>query len=155
MVKEWLVGNIPDLCDPKQAALLICPSTTVFYSSSIIWYDSSPPSSPDTDRMDRRGLIGPARQFGIGMTYNPILWAILGGALLPIPFWLLGRKYPNSWLKYVNIPVLLTGATYMPPATGINYSSWFLFGFIFRTSLPIPALDIELMRGSRILDEEE
>ncbi len=89
------------------------------------------------------------------MTYNPILWAILGGALLPIPFWLLGRKYPNSWLKYVNIPVLLTGATYMPPATGINYSSWFLFGFIFRTSLPIPALDIELMRGSRILDEEE
>lgn len=53
-----------------------------------------------------------------------------------MPFWLLGRRYPNSWLKYVNIPVLLTGPSFMPPATGINYSSWFLFGFIFRASFP-------------------
>lgn len=70
------------------------------------------------------------------MVYNPILWWLLVGAVLPIPFWLLNLKYPKSWLKYVNIPVLLAGATYMPPASGINYSSWFLLGFIFRAFLP-------------------
>lgn len=88
-----------------------------------------------------RGLIGPARQFGIGMMYNPILYWLLVGAVLPVPFYLLGRRYPNSWLQYVNIPVLFTGAVYMPPATGINYSSWFLFGFIFRKPSITFALD--------------
>jgi hypothetical protein len=81
-----------------------------------------------------RGLIGPAREFGVGQLYNPLLWMILVGAVLPIPFWYLARAYPNrKWLQYINIPVLLTGVTWIPPATGINYSSWFLVGFVFRT----------------------
>lgn len=79
-----------------------------------------------------RGLVGPARQFGIGQIYNPLMWCMLLGALAPIPFWYLGRRYPNSWSKHVHIPVVLVGLVYMPPATGINYSSWFLVGFIFR-----------------------
>lgn len=54
------------------------------------------------------------------------------GLVLPIPFYLLSRRYPRSWVKYVNIPVLLNGASFIPPATGINYSSWFIVGFIFR-----------------------
>lgn len=40
-VKRWLVGTVKDICTRKQAALLICPSTRVFYSSSIIWYGPS------------------------------------------------------------------------------------------------------------------
>lgn len=35
-------------------------------------------------------------------------------------------------MRYINVPVLLNGASYIPPATGINYSSWFIVGFIFR-----------------------
>lgn len=81
-----------------------------------------------------RGLVGPARQFSSGGTYSALPYLLVFGALLPIPFWLLGRRYPNSWIKYVNIPVMIGGATYMPPATGINYSSWFVVGFIFRSS---------------------
>lgn len=136
-VKEWLLAVVPDLCDPHQASFLICPSTTVFYGSSIIWLVLLNRSFFDeTDlRHPFRGLIGPARQFAVGMMYNPILYWLLIGLVLPIPFYFLGKRYPNSWLQYVNIPVIFAGAVYMPPATGINYSSWFLFGFIFRKPL--------------------
>lgn len=71
-----------------------------------------------------RGVIGPARQFSPGQMYHPIVyWAIIG-AVLPVPFYLLARRWPNSWLRYVNIPVMLTGAAFIPPATGFNYASW-------------------------------
>jgi hypothetical protein len=54
------------------------------------------------------------------------------GAFLPFPFWFWQRRYPNSWVKFVSTPVVLTGVSSMPPATGINYSSWFAVGFIFQ-----------------------
>ena len=79
-----------------------------------------------------RGLIGPTRQFGTGTVYHGHLWALLVGAFLPVPIWWWQRRFPNTRLKHINIPVFLNGATFTPPATGINYSSWFLVGFIFR-----------------------
>jgi hypothetical protein len=83
-----------------------------------------------------RGVIGPNRFFGKDSLYQPLLYFVLLGALLPIPFYFLTKKYPRSWVKYVNIPVLLNGASFIPPATGINYSSWFFVGFIFRELIP-------------------
>jgi hypothetical protein len=77
-------------------------------------------------------LIGPSRQFGAGSIYNPQLYALAFGVVLPLPFWLWQRKFPNTKLKYVNIPVLLNGIGFIPPATGINYSSWFATGFVFQ-----------------------
>ena len=35
-------------------------------------------------------------------------------------------------MKYVSIPIILNGVSFIPPATGINYSSWFFVGFIFQ-----------------------
>ena len=81
-------------------------------------------------------MIGPTRQFGTGTLYHGHLWALLVGALLPVPFWWWQRRFPNTHLKYINIPVFLSGTTPTPPATGINYSSWFLVGFIFREHHP-------------------
>jgi len=110
----------------------------VFFSASAIWYVLSSPfflrGSMDTKIAigGRRGLIGPTRQFGTGTVYYGHLWALLVGALLPVPFWWWQRRFPNSRLKYISIPVFLNGPTFIPPATGINYSSWFLVGFIFR-----------------------
>ncbi|GAA6064754.1 hypothetical protein JCM10212_002673 [Sporobolomyces blumeae] len=114
-VKRWLVGVVPDLCDEQQAAFLTCPNARVFYSASIIW-----------------GLIGPERQFAIGQLYNPILYWLLAGAIAPVVVWLLARRFPRSFLQYANVPVALSGCLAMPPATGINYSSWFLVGFVFQ-----------------------
>ena len=97
--------------------------------------DLIPPSGLLTNH---RGLIGPARQFGTGAIYRPHLYAIIVGAFLPVPFYLFqrhARSSPSStkhWWHYVSTPVILNGVSYIPPATGINYSSWFLVGFIFQ-----------------------
>lgn len=93
-----------------------------------------PHSRADIVLHTRRGLIGPARQFDIGDYYNPILFWMLAGAILPIITWLLVRRYPNSWVRLISVPAALAGATFMPPATGINYSSSVLMCFIFRES---------------------
>ena len=79
-----------------------------------------------------RGLIGPARQFGTGSIYHPHLYAIIAGVFIPMPAYFWHRRYPNSWARYVSTPVVLAGLSAIPPATGINYSSWFLVGFIFQ-----------------------
>ena len=79
-----------------------------------------------------RGLIGPTRQFGTGSIYHPHLYAILAGVFIPMPAYFWQRRYPNSWTRYVSTPVVIAGLSAIPPATGINYSSWFLVGFIFQ-----------------------
>jgi hypothetical protein len=79
-----------------------------------------------------RGVIGPARQFGTGALYHPQLYALIAGAFLPIPFWLWQRRYPSSWIRYISTPVILNGVGAIPPATGINYSSFFAVGFLFQ-----------------------
>ncbi|KAJ7655686.1 OPT oligopeptide transporter protein-domain-containing protein [Mycena polygramma] len=114
-VKTWIFANVEDICSPTQKDSLTCPHNQVFFSASIIW-----------------GLIGPSRQFGVGSMYHPHLYALAIGALLPLPFWFWQRRYPNSWIKYISTPVILNGVSGIPPATGINYSSWFAIGALFQ-----------------------
>jgi len=114
-VKEWMFAHIPGLCEHNQPNKLTCPANSVFFSASAIW-----------------GLIGPTRQFGNGSVYHVELFGLVIGAILPIPFWYWQRTYPKSRVKYVSIPVLLNGPTFIPPSTGINFSSWFSVGFIFQ-----------------------
>ncbi|KAI0685810.1 OPT oligopeptide transporter [Cerioporus squamosus] len=114
-VKEWMFSHIPDICQPGQKDFLTCPHNQVLYTTSAIW-----------------GLIGPARQFGTQSIYHPQLYAIAIGGVLPLPFWYWQRRWPNKWNKFINLPIILNGIGLIPPATGINYSSWFLLGFIFQ-----------------------
>lgn len=79
-----------------------------------------------------RGLIGPQRQFGATSIYHPQLYALIIGAVLPVPFWLWQRRFPKTRLKFINIPLVLTGVQWIPPATGINYSAWFAVAFVFQ-----------------------
>jgi len=106
---------VPDICQIGQPSQLVCPHNRVFFTASAVW-----------------GIVGPSRQFGSSSIYHPQLYALLVGVFLPIPFWLWQRKYPQTRLKYINIPVLINGVGYIPPATGINYSSWFAVGFTFQ-----------------------
>ncbi|KAG9314623.1 OPT oligopeptide transporter [Chiua virens] len=115
LVQNWMFANIVDICQPHQPDFFTCPSTTVFATSSLLW-----------------GGIGPQRIFGAGAMYSPILWFFFLGAVLPIPFYYLARRFPLSYWRYVNVPVLFAGIGAMPPATGINYSSWLLVGFFFQ-----------------------
>ena len=131
---------VPDLCAMDQSAHLTCPYAGTFYSASVIWYaalarplDLAAPTDLSL-LAARRGLIGPARQFNEGKYYNGILFYMLAGAVLPVISWLLAKRYPSTWVQYINVPVALTGLIVIPPATGINLSSWFIVGFIFRAS---------------------
>ncbi|TEB38095.1 OPT superfamily oligopeptide transporter [Coprinellus micaceus] len=54
------------------------------------------------------------------------------GSSSPSPSGSGGRRYPNSWVKWVSTPVVLNGVSWIPPATGINYSSWFAVGVVFQ-----------------------
>jgi hypothetical protein len=54
------------------------------------------------------------------------------GALSPIPFYFLSYRYPLSFWRYINVPVFFSGIGAIPPASGINYSSWAITGFIFQ-----------------------
>jgi OPT family small oligopeptide transporter len=86
-VQAWMFTNIDNMCDPKQKDGFICPSTEVFGTASIIW-----------------GVIGPALQFSKGQLYYGLTFFFLIGAIAPCIPWLITRKYPNSFFKYVNMP---------------------------------------------------
>ncbi|KAI0963130.1 hypothetical protein AcW1_000298 [Taiwanofungus camphoratus] len=114
-VQAWQFANIEDFCLPDQKDHFTCPDISTFSTASIIW-----------------GGIGPQRLFSPGKLYNPILWFFLIGAVLPIPFYILACRYPHSLWRYVNMPVFFAGLGQLPPATGINYSSWAMVGCFFQ-----------------------
>ncbi|TFK24480.1 OPT oligopeptide transporter [Coprinopsis marcescibilis] len=114
-VQAWMFSNIPNMCTPDQQDGFICPSTEVFGTASIIW-----------------GVIGPARQFSYGQVYYALVFFFLGGFVTPIIGYFLTKRWPNSWLRYVNFPVIYSGTGYMPPATASNYVPWAIVGFIFQ-----------------------
>ncbi|KAJ7693632.1 glutathione transporter [Mycena rosella] len=113
-VQSWMLGNIAGICTPDAPDNFVCPSTNVFATASITW-----------------GGIGPARLFSAGGMYNPLLYGFLFGALAPIPFYYLARRYPLSYWRYINIPVFCGGVGAIPAASAYNYAAWALTGFIF------------------------
>ncbi|KDQ12567.1 hypothetical protein BOTBODRAFT_412338 [Botryobasidium botryosum FD-172 SS1] len=105
-VQAWMFANIPGLCGKSG---FTCPTSP----ESIVW-----------------GIIGPARLFSPGQIYHGLTYFFLIGALLPIVPWWLTKKYPKSWYKYINIPIMLSVlAPYFGPT---NYTSWLIVGFIFQ-----------------------
>ncbi|KAK7041928.1 hypothetical protein VNI00_008910 [Paramarasmius palmivorus] len=113
-IQNWAFANIEDICTPQQKDGFVCPSENTFATASLIW-----------------GAIGPQRMFSPGQPYSSLLWFYLIGAILPIPFYFLARRYPLGFWRYVNIPVMFSGVGAIPPASGINYASWAFVGFIF------------------------
>jgi len=113
-VQAWMFSNIPNMCTSDQDSGFICLSTTVFGTASIIW-----------------GVIGPENMFGSKFMYHPLLYFFLIGAVGPAVPWLMTKRWPDSWAKYINLPVIFTGTGNIPPATAVNYVPTALVGFIF------------------------
>ena len=113
-VQAWMFSNIDGICGDHQKDGFTCPNTTVFGTASIIW-----------------GVIGPARIFSGGQLYNKLMWFFLVGAGVPVLSYFVQKRFPQSFLKYVNWPVVFTGTGLIPPATPMNYVSWCVVGFIF------------------------
>ncbi|KAJ4485254.1 OPT oligopeptide transporter [Lentinula aciculospora] len=123
------IGGMQDICQSGQSDRFTCQNTEVFGVAS---------------------AIGPNRMFSQGM-YSPLLFFFLIGALAPIISWLVDKRYPNSFFKYVN-PVLFNGTQLLPPATGINYVPWAIVGFLFQYLIRRSAWKISVDVLSAALD---
>ncbi|KAI5124229.1 hypothetical protein M0805_005078 [Coniferiporia weirii] len=64
------------------------------------------------------GVIGPANQFSSGQTYYRKS--------------ILASRFPNRYLRYINVPLILGGTSLIPPATAVNYVPWAIVAFIFQ-----------------------
>jgi OPT family oligopeptide transporter len=114
-VLNWMFANILNICTPQAVNGFTCPIARVHFNGSILW-----------------GVIGPRRFFGPGALYRPLIWAFLVGAIAPILVWAVGRRRPDKsiWRK-INLPVLFGSLSFIPPATGLNFSVWALVCFAF------------------------
>jgi hypothetical protein len=59
------------------------------------------------------------------------MWFFLVGALAPIPFYFLARRFPLSIWRYVNMPIFFAGVAAIPIANPMNYAAWGITGYIF------------------------
>lgn len=107
-------GSLKGVCTPDAVAHFTCPNGSVFFTASVLW-----------------GLIGPARIFSGTGIYRNLQYFWIIGAIVPISFWLIRKKWPNSFVRYLNAPVIFSGSGLIPPATPLNYLSWGIVGFIF------------------------
>ncbi|RKP37025.1 oligopeptide transporter [Dimargaris cristalligena] len=109
----YLMENIPRMCELDNLPWT-CRGAHTFYSASVIW-----------------GLIGPSKMFGPDSPYHLTLWFFLLGFLLPIPVYLLQRKYPNRrWLQHIHVPIVLGALDAFPPGPALVYPMWFLACYI-------------------------
>ena len=118
-VLNWMFLNIPGICTPQAINGFNCPIARVHFNGSILW-----------------GVVGPHRFFGPGALYHPLVYAFLVGFIAPIIVWLLGRRHKKSVWRKVNLPVLFGSLSWIPPATGLNFSVWavvcFAFNYVIR-----------------------
>lgn len=116
-VLNWMFANIPSLCSPDAINGFSCPLARVHFNGSILW-----------------GVVGPQRFFGYGALYRPLIWFFLVGAITPIIVFAIGRRKPlkSIWRK-INPPVLFGSLSWIPPATGLNFTSWAVVCFVFNS----------------------
>ncbi|KAF9352541.1 hypothetical protein BGX34_012103 [Mortierella sp. NVP85] len=110
---SYLMNNIENICT-EAAYPFTCPSASLFGASSVVW-----------------GVVGPLKFLSPSSMYYPIVWFFFIGFVIPLPFWLLARKYPNSWVKDVNMAAFMLGGGPYPPAGTSIMPTWALIGFVF------------------------
>ncbi len=114
-VLNWMFANVRGICTAEAINGFTCPIARVHFNGSILW-----------------GVVGPGEFFGPGAIYRALVWCFPLGAVLPIPLWLYCRRYNrHSILRKVNLPVIFGAMSWIPPATGLNFSVWALVCYIF------------------------
>lgn len=113
-VLRWMIGHIPNLCAANNTQRFTCNGSKVYYNASLIW-----------------GTIGPQRLFEAGQVYGSLRYFFLLGPVVTVLVWAIYRRYPNSWVRFINVPVFFNAAGNIPPANTTQYSLWFITGFIF------------------------
>ncbi|KAF3937876.1 hypothetical protein ABW19_dt0208422 [Dactylella cylindrospora] len=105
-VLNWMFASIPGICTPEAMNGFSCPLARVHFNGSVLW-----------------GVVGPGRFFGYGELYHPLVYAFAIGLIAPVIVWAYGR-YTNTNVKKVSLPVVFGSLSWIPPATGLNFSTW-------------------------------
>ncbi|KAI0596361.1 small oligopeptide transporter [Biscogniauxia sp. FL1348] len=113
-VTLWMLGNVEGICDEDQPNGFTCPVGRTVYSSSVIW-----------------GLVGPGRLYSVGKIYSGLLHFFWIGLLLPPITYYVWKWTRKDFVRKINWPLIFVGTYNVPPATGINYSSWYIVNLIF------------------------
>ncbi|KAH6996142.1 OPT oligopeptide transporter protein-domain-containing protein [Ilyonectria sp. MPI-CAGE-AT-0026] len=113
-VLNWMFANIRGICTSEAINGFTCPIARVHFNGSILW-----------------GVVGPHEFFGPKAIYRSLIWFFPLGALLPIPLWLYSRRHHHSILRKVNLPVIFGAMSWIPPATGLNFSVWAVVCYVF------------------------
>ncbi|KAF7894265.1 hypothetical protein EAF00_007779 [Botryotinia globosa] len=113
-VLNWMFANVPGICTPQAINGFVCPLARVHFNGSILW-----------------GVVGPGQFFGPNATYRALVWCFPVGAIAPIILWLYCRNKKNSIVRKINLPVLFGSLSWIPPATGLNFSVWALVCYLF------------------------
>jgi hypothetical protein len=54
--------------------------------------------------------------FQHGQIYSGLMYFFIIGPVVTVAVYLLYRRYPNSWLRFVNVPIFFNAAGNIPPA---------------------------------------
>ncbi|KAJ7196280.1 OPT-domain-containing protein [Mycena pura] len=100
-ILNFQMTKIAGVCTPDQVDHFICPGINTFFTASVLW-----------------GTLGPKRMFGVGGIYSSLLYCFLIGALIPIPFYFLRKKF--KVFEYLHFPVLLNGGISWSPYNMAN-----------------------------------
>ncbi|RDL31333.1 Uncharacterized protein BP5553_09542 [Venustampulla echinocandica] len=111
---NWMFANVPNICTPEAINGFVCPLARVHFNGSILW-----------------GVVGPEEFFGPNATYRSLVWCFPLGAIAPVILWLYARKRKTNIVRKINLPVLFGSLSWIPPATGLNFSVWALVCYIF------------------------
>ncbi|KAK7748606.1 hypothetical protein SLS53_000626 [Cytospora paraplurivora] len=113
-VLNWMFANVPGICTSEAINGFTCPLARVHFNGSILW-----------------GVVGPSEFFGPNATYRPLVWCFLLGGIAPIPLYFYSRNKKSSIVRKINLPVLFGSLSWIPPATGLNFSVWAVVCYLF------------------------
>ena len=111
-ILNYQMTRISDVCLPSQKDHFTCPGNNTFFTASVLW-----------------GTLGPMKMFGPGAIYNGLLWCFPIGAILPIPFYFLRKKF--RLFAYFHVPIFLVGGLIWAPYNMSNVWSAVPVAFVF------------------------
>lgn len=112
---EWALGHIKNICTSEASNYFTCDYIKTFYNASVIW-----------------GAIGPKHLFSGDAIYKDLQWFWLIGFALPFVFYALARTFPKkSTLRKINIPLIFSSMSYVPPYSAMNILAYCSVGWIF------------------------